>query len=361
MRVCFFCGTLSSGGIGRVVSLISSYLAEKEEVEIFLLSDYDTEKSVYKVNSRCHKYSLQKEPCSMTNAICTGHIIKKTENYLKENDIDVVIACGALYYPVAAVAAKKIRCKLICWEHTDPNITTDYKFQGLCRSFGALLSDANLVLTKSAKNVYDHKYRSKRNIQIYNPVDPLLLKIKPQFNCTSKRIISVGRLNAQKNFDRLIDIAKVILNKKTEWSWDVFGDGELKEHLTERVIKEGLMGRLSFMGQVTDIYDRYQQYGMMVMTSDYEGFPMTLLEGAACGLPLVAFDVQTGPNEIIVDGENGFLCDQGDTNSMLQRIEQLIDSDELRVSQSQSSREYVKNFSIEKIAKEWMNLLRSMW
>lgn len=360
MNICFFCGTLSSGGIGRVVSIISSYLVEKEGVEIFILSDYDTGKSAYKVSSKCHRYSLQKEPCSMAKAICNGHIIRKTERYLNENSIDIIIACGALYYPVATIAAKKTKCKLICWEHTDPNITTDYKFQGECRTFGALLSDANLVLTKSAKSIYDYKYRLKRNIQIYNPIDPSLLERKIQYNCTSKKIISVGRLNAQKNFDRLIDVAKVVLCRNTEWSWDVFGDGELKNHLKERVINEGLEGRLSFAGQVADIYDRYPEYGMMVMTSDYEGFPMTLLEGAACGLPLVAFDVQTGPNEIITDGENGFLCNKGDTKTMIKRIEQLISSEELRVNQSKSSCECVKEFSIDKIVQEWMDLLRMM-
>ena len=61
---------------------------------------------------------------------------------------------------------------------------------------------------------------------------------------------------------------------------------------------------MHLMGQVSDLYARYREYSMMVMTSRYEGFPMSLLEGMGNGLPLVSFDINTGPDEIIRDGEN---------------------------------------------------------
>jgi glycosyltransferase involved in cell wall biosynthesis len=226
---------------------------------------------------------------------------------LKEQEIDVLIACGALFFPIAVRACKGTHVKCICWEHTDPNTGSDYRFQRLARSYGAKRSSCNVVLTKRAQKFYEAHYPKARTVQIYNPIDHKVLENAGEYRPESKKIISVGRLTYQKYFQMAVEIAAEILPMHPDWQWDIYGDGEERQELEQLIAEKGLTEQMHLMGQVSDLYNRYREYAIMVMTSRYEGFPMSLLEGMGNGLPLVSFDIDTGPDEIIRDGENGYL------------------------------------------------------
>lgn len=292
----------------------------------------------------------------MTKAILMQNAIKKLCDYIRENNIDIIIACGALFYPMAVIAARKTGVKSICWEHTDPNNKSDYNFQDIARRFGAKRSDANVVLTRSALQVYQSRFPKANNLQIYNPIDPSLLSCNFDYDLNSRRIISVGRLRPQKNFSRLLDIAVEVLKDCPEWEWDIFGEGPLRDQLEAKRNDLGLEKQVHFCGQVPDLYERYHNYSFMVMTSDYEGFPMTLLEGAANKLPLVAFDVPTGPSEIIENGKNGFLHKNGDIEGMVCSIRKLIENSSIRSSASEFSFRTIEIFEVSNIKKAWMKL-----
>ena len=360
MKVCFLCrGFASNGGIGRVISVLSDKLAD--DTDVFLLSFFNEKaSSYYAVNPKCKQATLYPDPISMTKAILIKNAVKKLSNYIKENEIDIVIACGALFYPMAVMAAHKTQIKSICWEHTNPNNKSDYNFQDIARRFGAKRSDANVVLTKSALQVYQTRFPKADNYQIYNPIDPDLLKHEYDYDTESKRIVSVGRLRPQKNFSRLLDIASAVMKDYPEWEWDIFGEGPLREELETKRDALGLERQVHFCGQVSDLYERYHNYSFMVMTSDYEGFPMTLLEGAANKLPLVAFDVPTGPSEIIENGKNGFLCENGDIEGMVCSIRKLITIVDDRRIYSHGCKEKAEEFGVDEICSQWKQLLFKM-
>lgn len=360
MKVCFLCrGFASNGGIGRVISVLSDKLVES--MEVYLLAFYDEKaSSYYAVNPKCKQAIIYSSPISMTKAILFRGAVKKLCSYIRENNIDIVIACGVLFYPMAVIAARKAGIRSVCWEHTSPNNNSDYHFQDIARRFGARRSDANIVLTRSALQVYQSRFPKAKNYQIYNPIDTCLLKCDYDYDIDSKRIISVGRLRPQKNFSRLLDIAAVILKEYPKWEWDIFGEGPLRDELESKKRALGLENKVHFFGQVSDLYERYHNYSFMVMTSDYEGFPMTLLEGAANKLPLVAFDVPTGPNEIIESGTNGFLCENGDIEGMIRSIKELISDVDLRKACSDRCRKIAESYGVEKICNQWQQHLIEM-
>lgn len=361
-NICFFCGGFAAnGGIGRVVSVLSNELQENSKFNVFLCSLYEREAdSYYELNPACDNTILFPAPIGMTKAIITGHAIKKLKNYIKAHKIDLIIACGALYYPLVVIAAKLCKIKCICWEHINPETKTDYKFQDVGRAFGARHSDINVVLTKSALKVYEYRFHGRNNKQIYNPIDPKLLRGEYNYNSTSKKIISVGRLSPQKNFDRLLEIAQIVFAENPDWTWDVFGEGSLRAHLEDKAKNLGISDKVCFRGQVNDLYERYGDYSFIVMTSDYEGFPMTLLEGAAKGLPMVSFDIPTGPNEIIRSGVNGYLCISGNNSEMADMIKQLIESPETRIKMSYESRLTAETFQLSDIRNEWISVIESV-
>ena len=214
-----------------------------------------------------------------------------------------------------------------------------------------------VVLTKSAERYYKQHFPVSKNkiTQIYNPIAEGAAKSE-QYNGKSKKIISVGRLSYPKNFDRLISIAARILPLYPDWSWDIYGDGELKDSLQVLIDENKLSAQLTLKGQVSDLYNHYGDYAFMVMTSRYEGFPMSLIEGAANRLPLVSFDIPTGPNEIILDGSNGYLIDPNSDDDMVERIRYLIEDPTLRSTMSEKVHRLTDSFALGRILKQWKTL-----
>lgn len=359
MRVCFYAGNYADGGTGRAVSIIGNELKRRTTHEICALGhSRDGKKDVYHVDFPVTY--LYSEKMSMTRAIWKDHYLSKVIQYVKENQIDVLVCCLELLYPIGLLVARRCGIKLVTWLHTNPDIGDDYRFEKESRWLGARFSDCNVVLTKDTLELYQRRFPGRRNVQIYNPVDRDLLDYSGAYDVNSKRIISVGRLNYAKNYERLLDIAGRVKQRHQDWQWDIYGEGEDRKKL-EHLIKEKQLGDFVHLcGQQRDIYSIYPRYAMMAMTSRYEGFPMTLLEAASRGLPMVAFDIKTGPKEIIQDGVNGFLCPKDSDDTMVERIEALIGSAELRKACSINGLETAKQFSIDRILPEWERLLETL-
>ena len=171
-NVCFFhAGVSEHGGIGRVVSILTGSLVQSKDIKIYELALYKKHsEDVYQIDDSISRDVLYSSPTSMKKVFITGGLSKLCY-YIKKNKIDVIIACGALFFPLSVFAAKCCKIKCICWEHTSPHISADYSFQRLCRKIGAKFSTCNVVLTKQTKDIYDRELCNKeKNIVIYNPI-----------------------------------------------------------------------------------------------------------------------------------------------------------------------------------------------
>ena len=358
MRICFFLGGFyQNGGIGRVSSVLANRLVEDPNIEIVTLGYFNPQKpNIYRISDEIQQKFFLDSYQSMAKLMLKGGE-RKLKRFLQENDIDILIACGALFFPISARACKGIKTKCICWEHSDPEGNNDHRGQSFARKYGIKRSDLNIVLTKRALRVYKEKYRVGNTIQIYNPIDPEVLNSAKTYNPESKKIISVGRLTYQKYFDAAIEVASKVLPSHPDWEWDIFGQGDELNHLMLLISEKGIEKQMHFRGQVSDLYERYSDYSLMVMTSRYEGFPMTLLEGMGNGLPLVSFDIPTGPDEIIDDGKNGYLIKAFEIKTMIERINDIVENQALREELSKGSIEKRSMFVEEGIVQEWKDIL----
>lgn len=358
MNVCFLLGGFqSNGGIGRVTSILANELCNQENLTIHTIAYCQTDKPLfYPLSEKIHQHKLYSAPTSMLKAMTMKHAVKQVRRILREQSIDLLIAAGALFYPLAIRAVRGTKAKCYCWEHTDPGTTHDHRGQGRCRRYAIKRADKVIVLTRSAKRYYIEKLHMnpEKLVHIYNPITNR--QNDTPYNLNSKKIIAVGRLTYQKNFDRLIELASRFL-PGTDWSVDIYGQGEDKQMLTQLIQEKQLENQIHLMGQVNDLYDRYPQYAFQLMTSRYEGFPMSLLEGATHRLPLVSFDIPTGPDEIIVDGENGYLIDKQDDDRMVLCVQQLMENDALRKSMSDAAYHMVQQFRLDDILKQWCETL----
>ena len=348
----FLGNTQGTGGISRVTWILANEL--RAFYEIYILSGVRSQESTYRYAEDIAVEFLFREQKPVHTRFL--RLTKGIHGFVKRNKIDILICAGTIYFPSCVLAVRGTAAKLICWEHGNVSIKGEHKFQGFCRRIGAQNADMVISLTKADEQAYREKYGVKNCRAICNPIDRRLLG-DAIYHAESKKIISVGRLCYEKNFELLVDVANVFLKKNLEWTWDIFGEGERRASIQKRIDEAGLQERLVLRGRAPDLYERYQEYAMLVMTSRFEGFPMTLLESTAKGVPAVSFDIRTGPNEIIVDGETGVLVPPGDAGAMAESIQCLADDRELRERMSARCLEIRGRFSCQAIVENWREIL----
>ena len=177
---------------------------------------------------------------------------------------------------------------------------------------------------------------------------------------TLKRIISVGRLNPQKGYDLLIQSCKNVLPKNPDWRLDIFGEGAEYDKLTNMINKYNLNKQIHIKQPTKHIFNEYANSDFYVMSSRLEGLPMVLLEAMSCKLPCISFDCPHGPAEIINDGENGILVENGNIDQLAQAIEDLINDEEKRMTMGQRAQIMVEKYSPDNIMKMWVELFNEL-
>ena len=179
---------------------------------------------------------------------------------------------------------------------------------------------------------------------------------------TSHRVIAVGRLDYQKGFDRLIQAWELIQkdNRYADWCLDIFGQGEWHNMLQEMITSRGLEKTARINQPTNNIGNEYAHSSLIVMTSNYEGFGMVLVEAMACGVPAVAFDCKCGPKDIIKHRENGLLVDNGNIEGLADAMMEVMGNEDFRKMLSENARKIVSTYSEDVVMGKWIGLFNSL-
>lgn len=215
--------------------------------------------------------------------------------------------------------------------------------------------DKLVVLSKSDYKNWKEDFKNSTYIYNFYPFDSdekSLLK--------AKTVISVGRLTHQKGFDRLISAWEIVHKKHPDWILNIIGDGELEKKLKNQVKSLGLENSIFIKPTTKNIEKEYLESSIYVMSSNFEGFPMVLLEASHIGLPCISFDCNYGPNELIQNNYDGFIVEQNNIELLAYKISLLIEDEELRHSFSERTILKMENFRLEKIIGQWKNLFQEL-
>ncbi len=172
-------------------------------------------------------------------------------------------------------------------------------------------------------------------------------------------ILSVGRLIHTKHHDRLI---RIFLNiRASGWKLVIVGGNSLKQNneaiLKNLVTELNAEDRVVFTGTVQNVGELYKKSKIFAFTSSSEGFPNVIGEALSAGLPVVSYDCVAGPSEIITDEENGFLVPVFDDEQFQEKLQLLINNDNLREQMAEKARESIKKFSIETIGNQYLDFI----
>ena len=188
--------------------------------------------------------------------------------------------------------------------------------------------------------------------------NPLSFAPTTQSLLTSKRIIAVGRYVYQKGFDLLLRAWASVEKQCPDWELAVFGAGDRTPY--ERLSSELLLQRCTLNDPTSDIEKEYVNSSLFVFSSRFEGFGMVLVEAMACGLPVVSFACPCGPQDIITDGVDGVLVENGNVSQLAEKIIYMIEHPEERMLMGANAVRKSERYKIDRLAKEWKNLFESL-
>lgn len=283
---------------------------------------------------------------------------KKLLDVINNINPSCVLFMGTNAAIVGSVSILK-KYKTIYCDHGAIINQLDNKFVTFLRFLAYKLSSITVTLTEKSRNDYIKffKANNKKILQIYNAIDLKEINRFVDYNKNSNKIISVGRLSKEKGFDLLIEIATFLKNMNNDWSWDIWGDGPLKDEIYSKIVKNQLENHVYLKGSTDNLNNLYNDYCMLVLPSYREGLPLVLLEAKANKLPIVSFDINTGPSEIIKDNINGFLIEPYDTYNMALKINQLLSSCTKRIEFSNNSYMDIDKFKLENIISQWLEII----
>ena len=176
----------------------------------------------------------------------------------------------------------------------------------------------------------------------------------------SPRIVSAGRFDKRQKRQHLaIEAFAKIADACPDWTLRFYGDEvdpAYRRKLERAISERGLQDRVFLCRPTPDIYREFAQSDIFAFPSAYEGFSLALTEAQSLGLPAVGFADAPSVNELIIDGENGFLAT--DVDDFAQKLKTLIDSKELRRRFGADAKKAVEKYEASKVWDAWEKLLR---
>ena len=177
---------------------------------------------------------------------------------------------------------------------------------------------------------------------------------------TGNLAIAIGRLAPQKALHRLVSAWEQVAARHPDWVLRIFGDGRRRAELQAQIDAAGLTGKVVLAGFTTSIHDELRRSSLLAMSSKFEGFPMTLLEAMSCGVPVVSFDCNNGPRDLITHGETGLLIPNGDIDGLAAGVCELIEDPAKRRRLADAARLSMTAYNLPAVVGRWESLLAEL-
>jgi glycosyltransferase involved in cell wall biosynthesis len=171
--------------------------------------------------------------------------------------------------------------------------------------------------------------------------------------------VAVSRYDKQKSLEYLLRAWKLIANDHPDWRVELYGEGVLRSFL-ESVIELEDIPRAFLMGMSSDVGAAFAPAKVHVLSSQYEGLPIAIVEAAMVGVPTIAFDCAPGISDLIIDGKTGAVVRQNSVRDLASAMKVLATDQELLGSMSEASIEHSSKYQPTKIISHWLNLFEEI-
>jgi GalNAc-alpha-(1->4)-GalNAc-alpha-(1->3)-diNAcBac-PP-undecaprenol alpha-1,4-N-acetyl-D-galactosaminyltransferase len=290
--------------------------------------------------------------------------LRALRRFIATEQPDVVISFLSIVNVAAVIASIGLDVPVIICEHNDPFAEPRSRLLRLACKFTYPLADTLTVLTDRVANKYASHYLFLPKIRVMpNPIPEQMMNIvhRDSHDLATRRLLGVGRLADQKQFNVLIRVFASLANRHPLWSLRILGEGPMWADLQRQIADLGLESRIELAGVTSAIENELAEADIFALTSKYEGFGMVLVEAMTVGLPCVTFDCPSGPREISMDGQVAVLVTLNDEQELELALERLMEDADLRKTLgSQGRASVIERFSLAKIIEQWGLLFQEL-
>lgn len=359
-----------NGGIQTVTITKANALAEIEGNEVYIIVPHINGVSPRKISPRVHLINLDIKDywVSVLKQPARDRKYKRMLQFeLEKIGPDIVISTGLQdrnFLPRIRVTSNPVYIREIHLMSNYRRLTAE----GLKETFLSRWSE--FLDYRLSINRYDRimilTEEDRRRNWADNPKatcmpNPMTVTSDVRSPLIAKKAIAVGRLNREKHFDALIKAWRIVADKYPDWTLDIWGgNGPLYDILKSLIVELQLENQVFLRGETPDISIKMAESSLIVSTSVTEGMPLVLLEALSAGLPIVTFNYMYGADEIVTEGENGFIVEEDDLNALAERIGRLITDENLRKTMGKNAHISSVKFRPEVIAQRWMKLFHSL-
>ena len=356
--------SLRGGGAERVAIDLSAYW-QRMGYSVSLVTQMAANTDAYALPTGVQRYVMGTATNSgggLRGAIANWRRVRSLRRLIKKHKPDCVLGMMTTASVLAVMAAKGQPCRVIATEHTHPPYQQLPESWLRLRRWAYPRAYAVVALTAGTAKWIQHHIPGSRVLVIPNAVRWPLQKEDPIVKVPAKgdrlQLLAVGRLQPVKGFDLLITAFATVASYFPDWDLYIAGEGEERAALQAQIDQAELSHRIHLVGRVGNISDWYQAADMYVLSSRTEGFSNTLLEAMAAGLPVVAFDCDTGPREIIRNNIDGILVHPPENaEALAAHLSDLMARPLKRTSLARRATDVVDRFSVPSVMAQWERLL----
>lgn len=379
MKILYIIGSLDQkGGTERVLANKANYFVDKFEDDIhIIINEHNTQQFAYDFSSKItfHNLNISQYLINPKLPIIARFLLKRKLNSIykqKINEIqpDVIIVLQHDIYD-SIIPKYKLKTPIIREFHSSIDVIK------LRATFIKNIIKRNIFLHQTIKRYKnfdnfdyvilltqkeaDKKILKTQSVVIPNMIDKNIYNQKRDYNNHSKNVISIGSMRDNgKRFDIQIKVWKEVIKKHPNWKLNIYGDGIERVKLQNLIDELKLTNYVILHGITNNVYEKFKQSSFFLFTSMAEGLPMVLIEALSCGLPVISFDCPEGPSEIIKDGKEGFLIENGNKKELQNKIEEIIENSELRERMSFNAFERSHFYRPKNISQKWKNFFNSI-
>lgn len=353
-KIIFFGGNLNrAGGTERVSSLIANGLAARG-YQVLMISDQGGDTPFFELDTSVRTTSIFQKVGR--NILRSPQLITRLRRLFAEEKPDIVITIESMFALFSIPATFGLPVRHICWEHFHFQIDLGKQGRRLARQLAARFCDDVVTLTERDKLFWAQGTRLKAKIQAIPNPSPFSVQIDHFPPEGSRLVLAIGRLVPPKGFDLLITAwLKLVLIEPT-WQLRIVGSGVDEIYLKSLTNRLGLSKSVVFEPNTADVASHYREAAIYCLSSRFEGFGMVLVEAMAFGVPIISFDCEAGPAEILA-GTGAALVPPEDVDALADHLLRFMRDPALRSAVSQAEKLRAEEFQLETVIDQWVELL----
>lgn len=354
MRICGVVASLGAGGAERVmVELCGAWAARGDTVTLLTLDDAQNDFYPVPLGVTRRALALASRSQSTSDALRANALrARMLRAAVRTARPDVIVSFTDRTNVLSLLAARGLGIPIIVSERIDPRHHDIGRAWTILRRLIYPSASALVVQTEAVRLWADDVVTSARVAVIPNPLRPVSITPIPagEREC---EIVALGRLVSQKGFDVLIRAFAMLADDYPAWRLTIVGEGPERPVLQTLVDTFGLADRIDLPGRMSDPSPRVAAAAIFALSSRYEGFPNALLEAMSHGCACVATRCDSGPAELIIDGQSGRLVPVADVLAMAESLADLMDDGALRSRLGRQAECAVERFAMSTVLSAW--------